>query len=152
MQRSTLFAALAALLTAALWHLPATAQRAPTAPPAAVARSPSPPAGAITFAEYRDFRLRYIAERQAGLAQQLAAPGLAAEAKARLTPIKAYYDRLAAMPAAARDRLFRARFDEIDTDHDGTLDVAERAAWREKRRQYYAQLAAERAATDAQSH
>lgn len=153
MHRYPLPAAAAALLAAALWHLPATAQhttaaqnRAPAAP---AAGSPSAAAAPekITFAEYRDFRLRYIAARRASLAGQLAAPGLAAGERVRIEGVKAYYDRLWAMPAAERDRLFRARFDEIDTDHDGTLDTAERAAWREKQRQYYAELAAARAKT-----
>jgi hypothetical protein len=162
MRQSTLLATFAALCAAGIWHLPATAQHARAAAPqgqlavpaasAPAAGQPAAPAAPamITFAEYRDFRLRYISERRARLAQQLAAPGLEAEAKGRLERIKAYYDRLAAMPAAERDRLFRARFDEIDTDHDGTLDDAERAAWREKQRQYYAELAAERAETDGE--
>jgi hypothetical protein len=155
MRRSTLLAAFAAVLAAALWHLPATAQRAPAtrqqAPPAAAQPKAGQPAGraVITFAAYRDFRLRYIAQRQASLARQLAAPGLSAEQKARLAGIKSYYDGLAAMPAAERDRLFRARFDQIDADHDGTIDDAERAAWRVKRQRYYAEAAAERAAAGA---
>jgi EF hand len=161
MRRSTFFAAFAALLAAGLWHLPATAQRTaatrPQAQPAAPATAPAyapavtPPSGQstsgkITFDEYRDFRMHYIAEREARLARQLASAGLSADEKARLQQVKAYYDRLAAMPAADRDRLFRARFDQIDTNHDGTLDPAELAAWREKQRRFYAGLAAERAA------
>jgi hypothetical protein len=158
MKRSMLLAAFAALLAAGLWHLPAIAQRAPAAqtpsqPPAAPAPAPARarPTGQtvgsrITFDEYRDFRMHYVAEREASLARQLASAGLLANEKARLEQIKAYYDRLAAMPAADRDRQFRARFDQIDTDHDGTIDDAERAAWRTKQRQYYAELAAERAA------
>jgi hypothetical protein len=86
---------------------------------------------------------------QAGLARQLASPGVSADDKARLERIKAYYDRLAALPAAERDRLFRVRFDQIDTNHDGKLDAAELAAWRTKQRQYYSELAAERAAAQA---
>ena len=107
------------------------------------------PAAGITFDEYRDFRIHYIAARQAGLARQLASPGVSADEKARLERIKAYYDRLAALPAAERDRLFRVRFDQIDTNHDGKLDAAELAAWRTKQRQYYSELAAERAAAQA---
>ena len=49
------------------------------------------------------------------------------------------------MPAEERDRLYRERFDQIDTNHDGTLDAQERAAWREKQRENYRQQAAERA-------
>jgi hypothetical protein len=149
-----LWAAFAAVLVAGSWHLlPAAAQggAGPQRPPAA-APPAGPPAAAITFDEYRDFRTHYIAARQAGLARQLAAPGLAADEKARLGRIKAYYDRLAAMPATERDRLFRARFDQIDTNHDGKLDDAERAAWRQKQRQYYSELAAERAAAQADRH
>jgi hypothetical protein len=48
--------------------------------------------------------------------------------------------------------LFRARFDQIDTNHDGKLDDAERAAWRVKQRQFYSEQAAERAAAQADRH
>jgi hypothetical protein len=146
-------AAFAAVLAAAIWHLPATAQggAVPQHQPAAAAPAPPPaaPAAGITFDEYRDFRTHYIAARQAALARQLASSALAADEKARLERIKAYYDRLAALPAAERDRMFRARFDQIDTNHDGRLDSVERAAWRAKQRQYYSELAAERAAAQA---
>ena len=158
MRRWTLVAAASALLAAALWHLPAIAQRvaAPVAAPVAAATPASatpatPPVvqsdavDLITFAEYRDFRMRDIEKRRARLAAQLAAPDLTSAEKASLERRKAYYDRLAAMPAAERDAIFHARFDKIDTDHDGTLDSAERAAWREKQRQYYRELAAARA-------
>src|SRR5271155_412516 len=112
MRRSTLFAAFATLLAAGLWHLPATAQRTAATrpesqsamPTTAPANTPSvapptgqSPPGKITFDEYRDFRMHYIAEREARLARQLAASGLSADEKARLEGIKAYYDRLAAM-------------------------------------------------------
>jgi hypothetical protein len=160
MRHATLPAAFAALFAAGLWQLPATAQHAaaarPQSPPAAApAAAPSvgqPAATGITFEAYRDYRMHYIADRRARLAQQLAAPGLSADEKARLEGIKAYYDRYAAMPAAERDRLFRARFDQIDTNHDGTIDEAERAAWREKQRQYYSQLTAERAQANGAPH
>jgi hypothetical protein len=156
MRRSTLLTAASALLAAALWHLPATAQRA--APPAtgAVAAAASEPVAArpaippvarelITFDEYRDFRMHDLAQRQARLARDLSAPDLSAAEKTGIERRKAYYDRLAAMPAAERDQLFRARFDKIDTNHDGMLDSAERAAWRQKQQEYYRRLAAERA-------
>lgn len=153
MRQSTLSAALAALVAVGLWHLPATAQRAaaatpttPAAAPRAPAATPKPAPHPITFAEYRDFRLNYIAGRRASLARRLAAPGLSADEKTRLEGIKAYYDRQAAMPAAERDKLFRERFDQIDTNRDGKLDDAERAVWRQKQQQYYAGLAAQRAA------
>ena len=110
----TLAAAVAALVTAAWWHLPAAAQRAATQP--AVSEL-------ITFEQYRDFRLHDLAQRQARLARQLAAPGLSASEKTSLEGRKAYYDELAAMPEAERDRLYRERFDQIDTNHDGKLDV-----------------------------
>jgi hypothetical protein len=132
----TLAAAVAALVLAAWWHLPAAAQRATTQPAATES---------ITFEQYRDFRLHDLAQRQARLATQLAAPGLTASEKASLESRKTYYDQLAAMPAEERDRLYRERFDQIDTNHDGKLDPQERAAWREKQRENYRQQAAERA-------
>jgi hypothetical protein len=116
--------------------LPAAAQRA----------TPQPAANElITFEQYRDFRLHDLAQRQARLARQLATPGLTASEKTSLESRKAYYDQLAAMPEAERDRLYRERFDQIDTNHDGTLDLQERAAWREKQRENYRQQAAARA-------
>ena len=45
-----------------------------------------------------------------------------------------------------------ARFDEIDTNHDGKLDTQERAAWREKQREHYRQQAADRSSTVNQQH
>jgi hypothetical protein len=41
------------------------------------------------------------------------------------------------MPAAERDRRFRERFDQIDTNHDGIIEPNERAAWHEKQRAFY---------------
>ncbi|HEY3910894.1 MAG TPA: hypothetical protein VGM07_13515 [Stellaceae bacterium] len=177
MRRWTLAAAAAALFAAALWHLPAIAQRAampaPAAPAAAAAqasavpvaaaaaaRPATPPAAAaatvapelITFEEYRDFRVRYIEQSRARLSRELAASDLSAAQKASLERRKAYYDRQAAMPASERDPLFRARFDLIDTDHDGTLDSAERAAWRAKQRAHYRELATERAEPSTAQH
>jgi len=174
MRRWTLVIAASALIAAALWHLPATAQRAadaavpPAAPPAAAAAAGSQPAVAqpdpsrpaahpvapelITFDEYRDFRMHDLAQRQARLAQELSAPDLSAAQKASIERRKAYYDRLAAMPEAERDRLFHGRFDQIDTNHDGMLDSAERAAWRDKQREHYRELAAERAQPSAGQH
>jgi hypothetical protein len=139
----TLAAAVAALVTAAWWHLPAAAQRAATQPAASEL---------ITFEQYRDFRLHDLAQRQARLARQLALPGLTASEKASLESRKAYYDQLAAMPEAERDRLYRERFDQIDTNHDGKLDVPERAAWREKQRENYRQQAAVRARPAGEQH
>ncbi len=180
MRQWTLAAAAAALLAAALWHLPAIAQRAatPMAPAPAVTASAAPVAAAqtaatsaaapaaataapkapavvraapelITFDEYRDFRMQYIEERRTALARDLSATDLSAAQKASLERRKAYYDRQAAMSAAERDGLFRGRFDQIDTDHDGTIDGAERAAWRARQRAHYRELAAERAQPSA---
>ena len=139
----TLAAAAAALVTAAWWHLPAAAQRAATQPAASEA---------ITFEQYRDFRLRDLAQRQARLARQLADPGLTVSEKASLESRKDYYDQLAAMPEAERDALYRERFDQIDTNHDGKLDLQERAAWREKQRENYRQQTAERARPTGGQH
>ncbi|HTV44962.1 MAG TPA: EF-hand domain-containing protein [Stellaceae bacterium] len=180
MRRWTLVVAAIALAAAALWHLPAIAQHAPSAiagptpaagatPPgadAAAAAKPAVPSAAppahaagiaatptaITFAEYRDFRMRYITQSQVRLTRELAASDLTAAQRASLERRKAYYDRQAAMSPAERDTLFRARFDQIDTDHDGTIDSAERAAWRQKQREHYRELAAERAQAAAVQH
>jgi hypothetical protein len=129
--------------------VPAPAQTASA--PAAVAKPATTPAAGsaaapelITFDEYRDFRMRYIEESRARLTHELAATNLTAAQRASFERRKAYYDRQAAMPAAERDAMFHARFDEIDTDHDGTIDSAERAAWRQKQREHYRELAAER--------
>jgi hypothetical protein len=128
-----------AILVAATWRSPAAAHEGAAAARPAVNATP------IRFEEYREFRLDDLARRAARLAQRLADPGLAGAVKARLERQKAYCERLSAMPAADRDRLFRARFDRIDRNHDGTLDTAERAAWRTQRREYYRELALVRA-------
>ena len=143
MNRWTIPAA-AVLLAAAWWHWPAAAQRA--SEPAAAAGE------MITFDQYRDFRARDLEQREARLARQLAAPGLSTAQKASLERRKAYYDRLAAMPAQERDEIYRERFDQIDANHDGKLDPDERAAWREKQREYYRQQSAERAAPPDGQH
>jgi hypothetical protein len=135
-KRWTLLVTAAALLAAAWWHWPAVAQRA---------AQPGSAEEMITFDQYRDFRMHDVQQRQARLARQLAAPGLSAEEKAGIERRKAYYDRLETMPAEERDQLFHERFDQIDTNHDGKLDPQERAAWREKQREYYRQQSAERA-------
>jgi hypothetical protein len=134
-------AAAAALLAVAWWQWPAAAQRTPE--PAAAEEM-------ITFDQYRDFRMRDLQQRQARLTRQLAAPGLSAAERASLERRKAYYDRLAAMPAEELDQLYRERFDQIDANHDGKLDPEERSAWREKQREYYRQQAAERSAVSQQ--
>jgi hypothetical protein len=143
MKRWTLAAAAAALLAAAWWHWPAAAQRA--AQPVTVGE-------VITFEQYRDFRLHDLQQRQARLARQLAAPGLSIAEKTSLERRKAYYDQLAAMPAEERDHVYRERFDQIDANRDGKLDPEERAAWRDKQREYYRQQSAERAGVTSQQH
>lgn len=147
MKKWTLPAAAAVLLAAAWWHWPAVAQRAdqPAAPSAAASDM-------ITFDQYRDFRARDLQQRQARLARQLTDTGLSAAEKASIERRKAYYDRLAAMPAEERDQLYRERFDQIDSNHDGNLDPEERAAWREKQREAYRQQSAERARPADQQH
>ena len=136
MKRWTLLAPVALLVAAAWWQWPAAAQRAP---------QPAATEHAITFDEYREFRMHDLEQREARLTRQLSAPGLTATEKASIERRKAYYDQIAAMPDEQRDQLFRERFDQIDTNHDGKLDPEERAAWREKQREYYRQQAGERA-------
>lgn len=127
--RWTLLAACAALVMG-MW-LPGEA--AQPAPGAAAAATDQP----ITFEQYRDWRVNFIERRRTELAVQLEASDLPADRKARLERVKAYYDRFAALPDAERDSRFRQRFDRIDKDHDGTIDAAERAAWRDQRRAFY---------------
>jgi hypothetical protein len=143
MRRWTVLAAAAALIAAAWWHWPAAAQRA---------EQSAASGEMITFDQYRDFRARDLQQRQARLAHQLAAPGLSAAENASLDRRKAYYDKLAAMPAEERGQLYRERFDQIDANHDGKLDPEERAAWREKQREYYRQQSAERAGAASEQH
>ena len=125
--RWTLFAASAAI-AATLW-LPGEA--AQPAPPAAATGDP------ITFEQYRDWRLAFIERRQSDLAVELAAADLPAQRKAQLEHVKAYYDWLAGLPEADRDRRFRERFEQIDANHDGIIDHAERTAWHDKQRAFY---------------
>jgi hypothetical protein len=127
--RWTLLAASAAI-AATLW-LPGEAAQ-PGAPTAATAAD-----APITFEQYRDWRVNFNERRRGELAAQLAATDLPAAQRARLEGIKAYYDRLAGLPDAERDRSFRERFERIDTNHDGQIDQAERATWRDKQRAFY---------------
>lgn len=115
-------------LLAALYCLPVQAAQAPTE---------NAGAETITFEQYRDWRLHFIEERQIQIEAELAAKDLPARRRAGLERQKAYYDFFAAMPTAERDRRFRDRFDEIDTNHDGIVDRAERTAWHEKQRAFY---------------
>jgi hypothetical protein len=132
-----------AFAAAAAWQAPAAAQQT------AATHRPAAGDAPITFAAYRDFRLDDLARREARLAERLEEPGLAAAERLSLERQKNRCDRLAAMPAAVRDRLFRSRFDRIDANHDGKLDAAERAAWRLRQREYYRQLALARARENA---
>jgi hypothetical protein len=140
--RWTLLAA-SAVIAATLW-LPVDA--AQPAPPAAATGDP------ITFEQYRDWRLAFIERRQGELAQQLAAADLPAQQKARLEQVKAYYDWLAGLPEADRDRRFRERFNRIDANHDGQIDPAERAAWRDKQRAFYHRDGGARQPSEAAAH
>lgn len=108
------------------------------------AAQPVPPSGqipaggdAITFEQYRDWRLEFSERRRSELAIQLSAADLTTERRTRLEQSKAYFVWLAGLPAAERDAKFRERFDRIDANHDGTIDPAERTAWRNKQRAFY---------------
>lgn len=120
------FAATASVLAAACCR-PAAAAPATTATAAET----------ITFDQYRDWRMHFIEERQLQIAAQLAEKNLTDARRAGLERQKAYYDYFAAMSAAERDRRFRDRFDEMDTNHDGVIDPAERAAWHDRQRAFY---------------
>jgi hypothetical protein len=135
------FLAASAIVAAGLW-LPLEA-----AEPAA----PSAGEDAISFEQYRDWRLHFIERRQTQLAVQLSAADLPARQKTRLEQVKAYYDWFAGLSDADRDRRFRERFDKIDANHDGKIDPAERAAWRQKQRVFYSRDAnARRQPADAE--
>jgi hypothetical protein len=111
------------------------------------AAEPAPQAAgeeAISFEQYRDWRMHFIERRQTQLGMQLAAADLPAARKARLEQVKAYYDWLAGLSQADRDRRFRERFDQIDANHDGKIDLGERAAWRQKQRAFYSRNASAR--------
>ena len=127
--------AASAAIAATLW-LPGEAAQpaAQSAAPGAATAGASDP---ITFEQYRDWRLNFNERRRSELVAELAAADLPAGQKARLEQVKAYYDRLADLPPAERDRRFHERFDRIDANHDGTIDQAERAAWRDKQRAFY---------------
>jgi len=102
-------------------------------------RRPLPATGEdkITFDQYREWRLRFIERRQTQLAAQLAAAELQPRQRARLDQTKAYYDWFAGLSDAERDRRFRERFDQMDSNHDGVVDPTERAAWHDKQRAFF---------------
>lgn len=91
----------------------------------------------IAFAQYRDWRNAYNERRRSELARQLSRDDLPAPQRARLVQVKAYYDWLIGLAEADRDKRYHERFDRIDANHDGTIDAAERAAWRDKQRAFY---------------
>jgi hypothetical protein len=128
MTRTTRYALLAATALFATAPLPAIAATAP---------APTASADTITFDQYRDWRMHFIEQRQTQIAAELAEKDLSTTRRASLERQKAYYDYFAAMSPAERDRRFRDRFDQIDTDHDGVIDPAERTAWHDKQRAFY---------------
>lgn len=121
---------------------------------AATAASETAAADTITFDQYRDWRLHFIEERQLQIAAELAQKDLTAGRRAALERQKAYYDFFAAMAPAERDRRFRERFDEIDTNHDGIIDRTERTVWHDKQRAFYdrATFYRHQAANDSSHH
>lgn len=145
---------------------PAAAQVVPAGAAPVAAAAAAPAAGTamaasrrdepITFEQYRDWRLNFIDRRRSDLAVQLSASDLPARQKPRLEQVKAYYDWLAGLSDAERDRRFRERFDRIDANHDGVIDAAERTAWRDKQRAFYQRRGAgprtQPAADEAQTH
>jgi hypothetical protein len=112
-------------------HAGPAAHAAPAANPATAA------ADSITFDQYRDWRLNFIAQRQTQIAAELAEKNLPPERRTGLERQKAYYDFFANMTPTERDHRFRERFDQIDTNHDGVIDPAERTAWHDKQRAFY---------------
>ena len=110
---------------------------AAAATPVQAAPAATPDGETISFDQYRDWRLHFIEQRQTQIAAELGEKDLAAPRRQSLERQKAYYDYFAAMSPAERDRRFRQRFDQIDANHDGIIDPAERAAWHDKQRAYY---------------
>jgi hypothetical protein len=109
------------------------------AEPASESKAGGAPGGnaPITFEEYRAWRLAAMERRSSEIDMQLAAAGLSPARKARLEETRAYYKWLADMPEAERDKRFRERFEQMDANHDGVVDAAERTAWRERQRAFY---------------
>ena len=138
--KAAIFAA-AAAIAATLWLPGEAAQPGATAAPAG---------DAITFEQYREWRLNQIDRRRDQLAAQLSVADLPARQKARLEQIKSYYDWLAGLPEAERDRRFHERFNRIDSNHDGQIDSAERSQWRDQQRALYRRDASTRQPPAAQ--
>ena len=131
--RSMVFAACAVAAGLSL------ASPAMPAEPAGGTKAANTPAGdaPITFEEYRNWRLAAMERRLSEIEVQLSAADLPAARKARLEETRAYYKWLAGLSETDRDRRFRERFNRIDTNHNGIIDAAERAAWRERQRAFY---------------
>src|SRR4051794_33001218 len=127
--------AASAVIAASLW-LPGHAAQ-PASPNETQAAALPGADDPITFEQYREWRLRFIERRQTQLAAQLAAAELQPRQRARLDQTKAYYDWFAGLSDAERDRRFRERFDRMDSNHDGVVDPAERAAWHDKQRAFF---------------
>lgn len=129
---------LAAAPFAALLWLPVQAAQPQNTAAEAKSAAAKPAEETISFDQYRDWRNRFIEERQTQLAARLAtAASLSAAQRSRLEQQKAYYDWFAGLSGEERDRRFRERFDQIDANHDGIIDGGERAAWHEKQRAFY---------------
>jgi hypothetical protein len=128
----------ATTLAAALLWLPGQAAQPDGKAAGTTAGEPKPAEQTISFDQYRDWRNRFIEERQTQLAARLAtAANLSAAQRSRLDQQKGYYDWFAGLSAEERDRRFRERFEQIDANHDGIIDAGERAAWHEKQRAFY---------------
>ncbi|MGD9615949.1 MAG: hypothetical protein AB7H90_12750 [Alphaproteobacteria bacterium] len=127
-----------AICAAVALGLPIAGSATP-AEPADAAKASGEPAdsASVTFEQYRNWRLVAMERRRSEIEVQLSAADLSAVRKARLEETRAYYNWLAGLSETERDRRFRERFDRIDANRDGTLDTAERAAWRERQRAYY---------------
>jgi hypothetical protein len=127
----------ASAVIAAGLSLPSLAAQPATPNETQAAALPASSDDPITFEQYREWRLRFIERRQTQLTAQLAAADLQPRQRARLEQAKAYYDWFAGLPEADRDRRFRERFDQIDANHDGKIDHAERTAWHDKQSAFY---------------
>src|SRR4030088_723786 len=125
-----MFVAACAVIAAGLWMPGHAAQ--PTTPTETQAALPAGTDDPITFDQYREWRLRFIERRQTQLAAQLAAAELQPRQRVRPAKTKAYYAWFAGLSEAERARRFRERFDQMDSNHDGIVDPAERAAWHDK--------------------
>src|ERR1041385_7406617 len=137
--KPVLFAASTAI-AAGLWLTgPVSMSHAaqPAAPAETAAALPAASEDKITFDQYREWRLRVFERRQTPPAAPPPAADLQPRQRTRLEQTKAYYDWFAGLGEAERDRRFRERFEQMDANHDGVVDPAERAAWHEKQRAFF---------------